>query len=330
MALTMNSDAQSLFYEKLFGLTHPVTQQVKNLIALGFTFETTLYECKAKFQTVPFSVSLPNGTSSLMKGTVSPVFVQQSKNLIETWVKQMAEKATFVSPAANIMNASVPEHVVVLTGYTGNLIVLIKVIRQITGLGLAQAKAMAEGVIAGVPVNVIVLPTHEQATIAMLKLSGIGASVKIQSKGAAGQSVKTSATFNNPESVKVTGEPVFASKPKPVPSVVPLRQAAAIGQKVKGTSNGSVYYCVAVGEHVRLAARIHKGGTISIRAEWDGTPTEDLKKLQESGLQMKGGYGSMHLDAQGVPHGRVIGSFVLGTGIEWKQIVMSSTELVVE
>lgn len=113
--------------------------------------------------------------------------------------------------------------------------------------------------------------------------------------------------------------------------VISLRDSQAIGQPVHGTSQGSVYYTVATGPRVRLAARVHKGGSVSIRAEWKPTLTPDEKqKLQDIGLQMKSDYASMHLNAADVPVGRVIGAFVIGIGLEWDAIVKSSAELVVE
>jgi hypothetical protein len=119
--------------------------------------------------------------------------------------------------------------------------------------------------------------------------------------------------------------------PKKTNAVISLRDAEAIGQPVHGTSSGSVYYTVATGPRVRLAARVHKGGSVSIRAEWKPTlHPDEKKKLQDIGLQMKESYASMHLNAADVPVGRVIGAFVIGIGLEWDAIVKSSAELVVE
>jgi len=116
---------------------------------------------------------------------------------------------------------------------------------------------------------------------------------------------------------------------KPVDKVIDLKSAKALGQKVHGTSQGSVYYCIAVAEHVKVAARIAKGGGISIRAEWTDTPTADLKKLEESNMQLKGNYGSMHFDAGEVPLPRVIGALLVGTGIKWQAAVMNGADLVI-
>jgi hypothetical protein len=132
----------------------------------------------------------------------------------------------------------------------------------------------------------------------------------------------------------VAAEAVYGPKvtlPKKTNAVISLRDAEAIGQPVHGTSSGSVYYTVATGPRVRLAARVHKGGSVSIRAEWKPLLTPDeKKKLQDIGLQMKDSYASMHLNAADVPVGRVIGAFVIGIGLEWDAIVKSSAELVVE
>ncbi|PWT88698.1 MAG: hypothetical protein C5B54_10195, partial [Acidobacteria bacterium] len=101
-------------------------------------------------------------------------------------------------------------------------------------------------------------------------------------------------------------------------------------QKVHGTSKGSVYYLVARNARVRVAARIYKAGSISIRAEWQEATPDELEKLKAAGLVMKAEYASLHLDPAGVPASRIIGAFVMGTGIEWQEVVKSGAELVVE
>jgi hypothetical protein len=44
---------------------------------------------------------------------------------------------------------------------------------------------------------------------------------------------------------------------------------------------------------------------------------------------MKPNYASVHFGAEGVPLQRVIGAFLVGTGINWKAAVMNGSDLVI-
>jgi len=122
---------------------------------------------------------------------------------------------------------------------------------------------------------------------------------------------------------------VTVEVPKPVSQVIDLKDAKAIGQKVHGTSLGSVYHVIALTEKVKVAARLNATGAISLRAEWTGEAADAQKKLAHIGMSMKSGYASWHLDAAGVPFARVIGAFLLDTGIVWDQSIKSSADLVI-
>lgn len=323
MAFKVSSDAQLVFFNKVFGASHLVTGQVKALLAAGLSFEVSLYNLRAYITgktLVP--VTLTTGSSSLMKQTVTPAVYTQNAKLISDWVGNLFQQYGNGPKAAQS-----PAYVKLValglapTAVKPNPLVLIKAIRLITNDELAAAKAMAEGILSGVPVTLAIYDSFATATAKGQGLQNIG--VQVEVSATVGYTPKTTP----PASVAVESQ--FK---KPVNQVIDLKAAQALGQKVHGTSSGSVYHTIAISEHVKVAARIYKSGSISIRAEWDGQPDAvkaELKKLEESGLQMKAGYGSIHFDAQEVPLQRVIGAFLVGTGIQWKAAVMNGADLVI-
>jgi hypothetical protein len=119
---------------------------------------------------------------------------------------------------------------------------------------------------------------------------------------------------------------VSGAKGTPTAAVVALRNAQAVGQKVKGTSSGSVYVTIAYNPRVKLAARV-QGETVSIRAEWQNALEEELDKLKQNGLSMKPDYASMHLEAHGVPVARVIGGFLMGLGLKFDEQIVDLSVL---
>ena len=316
MAFKVSADAQTVFFTKVFGPSHPVVDKVKALVANGVTFEVALYTVRAYHlkDNQPAHIKLTVGTSALMKGTVDPAVAIQNRKLIDGWITLLFEKqGSPVVPEATV-TVFPPAKVVVKLTPNGkpNLIQLIKAIRSVTGLGLYEAKIAGEQVIAGEAVSLAVVSmTAEGALKAFTGVFGVDCFVVMP---------------EYPSNVSVPVIPVAA---KPVSAVIKLKDAKALGQKVHGTSTGSVYHCIALTDHVKVAARLYKSGSISIRAEWTDNPKDELKKLAEAGVQMKAEYGSVHFDAADVPLQRVIGAFLVGTGISWKAAVMNGAELVI-
>jgi hypothetical protein len=321
MAFKLSSDAQTVFFAKVFGDTHPVTEQVKALVLAGVTFEVGLYSITATAKGLggtasskASSVTLTAGSTSLMKGTVAPMIAEQNKTLIDQWVSVLGigvKPEPVEPPKVTLTILGIPPG-----DSQPNLIVLIKAIRTVTEFGLAQAKKLAEDVLAGTSVTVEVVPSMTATAVMTLQKAG----------------VKLSLTAQAPTVPDVLHQtiPPPKSVAKPINTVMNLKDAAALGQKVHGTSNGSIYYTIALSKQgLKLAARLTSGGAISIRAEWQGQPTAELKKLQESGVSMKTGYGSIHFDGAGVPLQKVVGAFLFGTGIDWAAMVTNGSELVV-
>lgn len=325
MAFKMTPEAQLVFFEKVFGVNSPQSLKAHAMVSQGAKFDISLYTCKVEWKGQWYQVGLTKGTTSLMKGTVDSVFAEQNKQAITKWLEGFKGLDT-ITPKEPVEETAT----VVLTGLTGNFIVLIKAIRTVTGWGLLEAKTAVDQLQLGGKVEIKLLKDVplEEAKIAVKKLVDAGGVAHWESPD--GSSVYTPVEKSVDSTPTVKKVDIPPSIQKPVNQVIPLREAKAIGQKVKGTSTGSVYYCVAISPTIRVAARIYKSGSISLRAEWEKASSSELKKLEDSGMQMKQAYGSVHFNADGVPFGRVIGAFVLGTGIAWTQIVSNSEELVIE
>ncbi len=138
-----------------------------------------------------------------------------------------------------------------------------------------------------------------------------------------------------PLSQLLEDELAVASKPKskPVPAtkkVVKLREASYIGQKVYGTSAGSVYTVAAVSNRVKVAMRFNNN-QLSVRAE--GTPN-----IHERGALLGFGMGanvtsngetyySMHIPVQEVPVQRVVGAAIMGMGVEFESVITNAKEV---
>jgi len=327
MPVTISSEAQLVFFNKVFGATHPVTVKAKALLSQGVAFEVSLYNVKATVKGKAVQVNLTYGTTALMKGTADAVVLSQNKKLIEEWIGGLYNsQGSPVAPKAPVQAQPIAYRLMLLgiTHPLPHILKLVKAVHTVTGGTVAQAKQKVEMAMTGnaeVGVELGVYPSLEAANLAAAPIMAAEGHVQL---------VPINPPVVVPPQVVVAPTtPGPYSWAKPVDAVIDLKSAKALGQKVHGTSTGSVYHTVAFTDHVKVAARLYKSGSISIRAEWTDNPVGDLKLLAEAGLQMKQGYGSIHFDAQDVPLPRVIGAFLLGTGIEWTQVVTKAADLVI-
>lgn len=360
MAITMKPEAQLVFFEKIFGFTHPVTATAKKLISSGVLFEVSLYTIKATFCGKVYQQELTKGSTSLMKGTVDAVFVALHKHLIEDWMAQVFKSVTGqdseVLKKVDTKTTTGTVYTVVMSGLVDAdaYIPAVKAVRNMTGWGIYESKNFVDTVKTGVAKNYGKFST-EDAVKWKDALQKAGVMAYIMPDSLKSETLKNSTMSEvlhqkTVESVidldnlsekthisnvmdELLGEGSKSKKVqdksavKPVPQVIHLREAKALKQKVHGTSTGSVYHAIAIGNRVKLAARLYHKGDISIRAEWNDATEDEKKKLQSAGLGMKGEYASIHLSADGVPIERVIGAILLGTGIDWKEIVKTANDL---
>jgi ribosomal protein L7/L12 len=326
MAFILNSEAQMVFFKKVFGPSSDVVGKAKALVAAGMKFETAVYTVSSTFQGVKIPLNLTVGVTTLMKESADPAVLKQNKDLITGWIDGLYEKTlggpyTPATPQQTLAQDGQVDVKVLAIPYQ-NKIPAMKAIITLTGKSLLEAKKWVEQVQEsfGGPMTLQTCPNLAVAGQSYKLLTEAGVDVELVATGTSTPSILHQTMYPP----KATQEPQ-----KPTGGVIHLKNAAALGQQVHGTSSGSVYHCIAFSEHVKVAARIYKSGTISIRAEWTDNPTSELKKLEEAGVQLKGQYGSIHFDAGEVPSQRVIGAFLIGTGIAWKQMVTNGADLVI-
>jgi hypothetical protein len=118
---------------------------------------------------------------------------------------------------------------------------------------------------------------------------------------------------------KVTTPATAQSNKQKVHEVIKLAEAASLKQRVKGTSDKSVYRVAALSDRVRVAVRF-KSGVVSIRVEGNLNATEKTK-LKALGMTDGGGYLSMHLHAHGELPQKIAGAILFGSCIKFSEIV---------
>jgi hypothetical protein len=127
-------------------------------------------------------------------------------------------------------------------------------------------------------------------------------------------------------------KPVLMAKVEPTTEggIVRLAQATQVGQPVRGSSGGSVYYAMALSDQVKLAVRVKKNGSVSIRAE--GTPPAHIvQRLHSAGMSKAGSeHWSIHFDAVDVPVSRCVGAFLMGLEIPFDSQITNFSQVKVE
>lgn len=119
------------------------------------------------------------------------------------------------------------------------------------------------------------------------------------------------AHYKNVMAKKKAAAPVANPKASPVL----LRDATAIFQKVRGTSQSSIYEVIAVSSQVKVAARVKHGAGVSVRAEGEMTAGQRQALVALGMKDSNSGHLSLHL--QGVPSdptsvAKVFGSLLFG------------------
>lgn len=120
-------------------------------------------------------------------------------------------------------------------------------------------------------------------------------------------------------------KPVKAA-PKSEPCA--LRDATVLGQKVKGTTPGSLYTVIALSPRVKVASKV-SGAQLSLRVEWsDDAKKEEIDAIKSSGANWSTNYASLHVDAGSEAMiRRTVGAYLFGTGLSFEEYV-DPTEVV--
>ena len=134
--------------------------------------------------------------------------------------------------------------------------------------------------------------------------------------------------FMKPDVAKVKAEMygAGAGTAAKVDEVIALRDAKAVGQKVKGTSASSVYNAVAIGP-VNFAVKF-TATNCSIRAESANMTVGYKKKLKDAGFTDNGAYLSMHMKLNGVNAMRAIGAVLYSMDMPFEAVGTTSSQVV--
>lgn len=108
---------------------------------------------------------------------------------------------------------------------------------------------------------------------------------------------------------------------------IKLRDALVLYQPVLGSSQGSIYFVVALFTDLKIAVRL-KDNQISIRVEGNELPVikDDLILV---GFDMKGDYGSLHVNApSSLDAGKIMGAVLCGIGKRCKTNIPDINKLI--
>lgn len=184
----------------------------------------------------------------------------------------------------------------------GNKVAAIKEYRMLSGASLKEAKDMVEKWIEEQDEAAGELPIAD-----VLPVDGEG-------------HTETHDFTKVMEDMKLTQQTVYNVELDLKASPVPLKDAQKLHQPVTGTSGGSIYHVIAIGQDCVIAARIKSNNEIAIRAEVHGTGEGAQKAnsgLKFAGLEKKpAGHWSLHLEPEdfGMVK-RSIGSTILAMSI---------------
>lgn len=137
-------------------------------------------------------------------------------------------------------------------------------------------------------------------------------------------------TYKSP-SKKPSADVVAASINNPVP----LKDATVLHQRVKGTSNGSVYTVVALGAFLAVAVRLKSINSVSIRVEFNniahtGVKDEITSVLESVNIVNKGDYLSGHFEVPSLVLGCATVGSILGAlmAVEQLTVVQNFAEVI--
>lgn len=320
MAFNMAASGQLVFFDKLFGPSNHLNL-VKSLIASGVKFEVGAFSVKATIGTQSFEHPLIKSSNSFIKEQVDPGTLNLQRVQVFSWLttlKVIPTPVVAVSPPSLQVSAekfyTVTLHSVD-AGFTAqeHKIYAIKTLKSYTYLPLKEAKGIIDSVQAGEAQKMPGTYNAEQAKTIVAEFTKLHVTCEVTETAAAPFVVP------NPT----------VTKPLPSSAVMSLREAQAIGQKVRGTSDGSVYVTVAVGERVKLAVKKSGDtGPVSIRAEWKNATQAEKTLLSAAGMSLKNDYASIHLTpTMEAKAPRIIGAFIMGLGVEWQDAVISAQQL---
>mgnify|MGYP003627821647 CR=1 FL=1 len=105
---------------------------------------------------------------------------------------------------------------------------------------------------------------------------------------------------------------------------IPLRNATELLQAVVGTSASSVYFCIAISEPVKIAARVTAENRLAFRLDGSGVKSHHESLLALGMQESSHGHYSMHLDCDSDEMVRkAIGSLMFALRINFDKICLN-------
>lgn len=302
MAVSLSPKAQKVFFVKLFG-DHWTEAYIQPLLKKGVELNVGFAGITATFNGKTYSCSLPVSTTTLMSNPSSPLNMS-AVTAIEKFVDSLSNSIYWGGMGGGGAGAVPPINIVGVSGETFKV--------EAWGAGGSGGGGSGGGTSATSGTTV-----------------SVGGGVAGGSYGGGGGGGKPdvfSSMAVPAEMLQPLSQPP-KPKAKPTASIVKLQDAQAIGQKVLGTSSGSIYTVMALSERVKLAARIN-GQALSIRAEFNNATDAEKEALLKVGMKATGkDYYSVHMDAQSVPVGRIVGAFLMDCEITFNEQIHNIKEL---
>jgi len=321
MTISVNTDSNKFLLKVL---TPDVQVLYHQILANGVVFQTSLYSVTATKppQYKNWQVNLPIGVFSLMKEMNTPQAVM-AVNMINEFVCKLhsvtvsqvpppkpKDDEPEISPAAKEENYGV-----YLFGPGENKIETIKLVRILCAMSLKEAKDLVESTSYSQPLVKFGL-TSVEAEKMVGQFSKFGTPAWAGDFSEVGGVDKAYALFSK-QNITPPVSPYPLKQKIKSDEIMQLVYANAVGQKVHGSSKGSVYITIAVNPRVKVAARV-VGTQISLRVEAN-SPTKVEQDGINSIVQWKSNYGSTHFDSGSVPIKRVLGALIYGMGVKFDE-----------
>lgn len=106
---------------------------------------------------------------------------------------------------------------------------------------------------------------------------------------------------------------------------VPLVDAEALLQPVKGTDEASTYYAVALSQDMKVGARVRKTA-LSIRIEGNLSKADEIRASGAGFTKATEGHLSVHVDCKNVPPIAVLGGLLFRLGTTFDQVLTNEKE----
>jgi len=356
------------FFDSIFPKVSGVPGVVSILLEKGVTFDIGPWSITAKDKDKGYfhTFSLTQGTTALMKNLPTQALMDQNRQIIrEGLAKVWIDVVKAVLPIALVGPSSVTwysplpgavEKRIVVLNSVGNIIEAIKAIRSLTLCSLLEAKNAVDHL----PAEIVTCTTSEQVNFTTTLFKSLGCTVTsyaeevpfgasklihnmafnqallekdtvpsypVSVAGVVGSVLPSDAT---PPATSNVETPAYAEKKKPSMFKLELKYADTINQKVYGSTPHSTYNTIAIGPHIKVAARLSSlSNTLSIRAEISDATEEEKESISKI-LDNKGTHYSLHVKYGDIPPARVIGAVLMDMGFKFTEQVHNGKDLIYE